>query len=124
MNFTLREIIHSDFKSFPEELVPIAYIALGYAQALRDALGVPLVITSGFRSAGYNSAIGGAKNSHHIWRWEGETPIFALDLTSPSLSAMELFEKLKPLVRGETYLHQKLQFVHISPQAKDEEWIQ
>lgn len=34
-------------------------------QALRTALGVPLVITSAYRSAAHNKAVGGAKNSQH-----------------------------------------------------------
>jgi uncharacterized protein YcbK (DUF882 family) len=34
-------------------------------QALRSALGVPLVITSAYRSAAHNKAVGGAKNSQH-----------------------------------------------------------
>ena len=37
-----------------------------YAQALRDLLGVPLVIKNGYRSPEYNAAVEGAPNSAHI----------------------------------------------------------
>ena len=123
-NFTLAEAIHSDRDSFPEELLPIAYCAMGTIQSLRDVLQIPITITSGYRSSGHNQAIGGAKNSRHIWRYEPDgRMVFALDITSSKLTAQELFEKLKSLVNGETYLHKKLQFVHISPQEIDEEWV-
>ncbi len=124
-NFKLSEIIHSDFASFPKDLLPIAFTALGTLQCLRDALNIPLVITSGYRSAGYNATLkNAAPNSHHIWRYDGDRMVWAIDFTSPACTAKELYEIIKPYVNGETYLHSQMQFVHISPQDKDEEWIQ
>ena len=35
-------------------------------QELRDKVGVPLTISSGFRCRRHNAAIGGAKNSQHM----------------------------------------------------------
>lgn len=35
-------------------------------QPLRDGLGVPIIITSGYRSPALNAAIGGATNSQHM----------------------------------------------------------
>lgn len=35
-------------------------------QALRDALGFPFVITSGYRSPAHNSAVGGVGDSPHV----------------------------------------------------------
>jgi zinc D-Ala-D-Ala carboxypeptidase len=35
-------------------------------QPLRDALGVPVVVTSGYRSRAVNAAVGGAVNSAHL----------------------------------------------------------
>ena len=123
-NFTLEEVVHSDFKSFPEELLPIAYCAMERVQSLRDVLNLPITITSGYRSAGYNATLkGAAPNSHHIWRYEGDRMLWAMDIISPKLSAPELYERVRKLVVGETYLHKALQFVHFSPQAQDEEWV-
>lgn len=34
-------------------------------QLFRDAVGVPVVINSGYRSEAHNKAVGGAKNSQH-----------------------------------------------------------
>jgi zinc D-Ala-D-Ala carboxypeptidase len=40
--------------------------ALDRLQALRDALGKPLIITSAYRSPSHNKKVGGAKNSVHL----------------------------------------------------------
>lgn len=39
----------------------------GYLQGIRDGLGGPLKINSGYRSPGYNKKIGGAKLSRHMY---------------------------------------------------------
>ena len=124
-NFKLSDVVHSPLEDLPLELYPIACIALGYIQALRDTLKVPIVITSGYRSPSRNQAIGGSANSMHMWRFDKDgKPIFALDImVPPSMPAAKLYELVKPLVQGETYLHRKLQFVHIAPYGVDEEWV-
>ncbi len=123
-NFKTSDVVHSDFNKLPIEVQPIAYIAQGYIQALRDKLGIPLVVTSGYRYPAYNKEIKGSENSFHMWRFDKDgNAIFALDVMSPSMPAAKLYELIKPLVKGETYLHRKLQFVHIAPYGVDEEWV-
>ena len=123
-NFKTSDVVHSDFNKLPIEVQPIAYIAQGFIQALRDKLGIPLVVTSGYRYPAYNKEIGGSENSFHMWRFDKDgNAIFALDVMSPSMPAAKLYELVKPLVKGETYLHRKLQFVHIAPYGTDEEWV-
>lgn len=41
-------------------------VALDRLQALRDALGVPIVIVSAYRSPEHNRRVGGAKGSYHM----------------------------------------------------------
>ncbi len=121
-NFTLSEIIHSDFKSFPEELLPIAYQVIGYVQSLRDAINSPLNINSGYRSAGYNATLkNAAANSYHIWRYlpDGHM-VWAVDVSSPIMPASELIKLIAPRVFGEVYEHTTLGFVHMAPGLKDE----
>ena len=123
-NFTLEEVIHSPIEDFPNELLPIAHAAMAYLQACRDYLGVPLVVTSGYRSPDYNQEIGGSQNSYHQWRVgpSGEA-IWAIDLYSPSMNIEDLYGDLSKLVTGETYWHRDKGFVHVSPYGPDEEWV-
>lgn len=60
-NFSPREIA-----SKREGELKIHTPSLDALQRLRDALGTPLLITSGYRSAAHNAAVGGAKNSYHM----------------------------------------------------------
>lgn len=55
------------------------------AQAIREAVGKPLTVTSGFRCEAHNSNEGGSKSSYH-------TRGMAIDLVCPSLSSKELFD--------------------------------
>lgn len=128
-NFTVEEIVHR-WEDFPKHLIPIAYVALGYTQALRDAAQeqfkkeIPFSVNSGYRSSSYNHSIGGAVNSFHIWRFDPKGyPVFALDLKTDALPVETFYDFLKDKVRGETYIHQKWGFVHIAPYGPDEEWI-
>lgn len=62
------------WKSFtPEEIacrgtgkIKISKFAMARLQALRDALGCPMIINSAYRSPEHNKRVGGAKNSYHV----------------------------------------------------------
>lgn len=62
------------WKSFsPQELASrregelmITEDSMDKLQALRDLLGAPMIVNSGYRSAAHNAAVGGAKNSYHM----------------------------------------------------------
>jgi uncharacterized protein YcbK (DUF882 family) len=129
-NFKLSDVIHRT-QDFPKELEPVAYIAMGYVQALRDALWehygkeIRINITSGYRSPAYNATVSTAKGSvsHHVWRIENGRLFWAIDIASPDLGAAELYQFVKDRVRGEVYLHRRLGFVHLAPgQLQDEEF--
>lgn len=73
-NFTLQELIHSDtanaykINNTPSEPVinNLKALCLNVLQPLRNALGCPIIISSGFRCAELNKRIGGASNSGHL----------------------------------------------------------
>ena len=56
-------------------------------QACREMLGKPMTVTSGYRCAAHNSAIGGAPKSKHA---EGT----AIDIIQPGMSGAELYQAL------------------------------
>lgn len=93
-NFTLDELIHTStgLENIPNEsqIKNLVYVVENFLQPLRDALGSPIIVTSGFRSKAVNSAIGGAPSSQHL---KGE----AIDFASPRLKNEELIDLAKEL---------------------------
>lgn len=73
-NFTLSELIISqegmrrglDNTPTPEVIINLTNLVKNVLQPLRDLVGKPIVISSGYRSPLVNSAVGGAKNSEHM----------------------------------------------------------
>ncbi len=74
-NFTFDEFEHSSTaealgikNEIPNETIrkAIRLLVSNILQPLRDALGKPLVINSGYRSPELNIAVGGSKNSQHL----------------------------------------------------------
>ena len=73
-NFTLQELIHSDtanaykINNTPSEPVinNLKALCLNVLQPLRDKLGKPMIITSGYRNSQVNKLVGGASNSGHL----------------------------------------------------------
>ena len=69
-NFTLKEMTKTD-TGLPNE-IPSFEVAFNlydtacFLQKLRNLIGMPIVVTSGYRSESVNKAVGGAKNSAHL----------------------------------------------------------
>ena len=73
-NFTLEELTASQTakarginnQPCTAEIVNLVYLAAYVLQPLRDAMGEPIKIGSGYRSPALNRAVGGVANSQHI----------------------------------------------------------
>ena len=73
-NFSLNEMCKSNMarlRGLPntpntEQIKNLQKLCENVLQPLRDYLGEPVVINSGFRSQAVNMAVGGAKNSQHV----------------------------------------------------------
>lgn len=95
-NFTLNELIYSataeankiDNRPSVPVISNLRALCTNVLQPLRDALGCPIVITSGFRCAELNKRIGGAANSGHLY---GQ----AADLVVPTKNLKEVFNYIK-----------------------------
>ena len=53
-------------KKFPPEVLKHLKILAKQLQMVRDAIGKPIVIYSGYRCQFHNTNVGGAKNSQHL----------------------------------------------------------
>lgn len=60
-NFTVKEFACHDGSD--QVLIDLDLVAI--LQAMRDQLGAPITITSGYRTLSHNAAVGGAANSFH-----------------------------------------------------------
>jgi uncharacterized protein YcbK (DUF882 family) len=65
-NFTLKEFASKDGTATPLSVVhKLQQLAINL-QALRDEIGKPIRINSGYRSPSHNRAVGGALRSRHV----------------------------------------------------------
>jgi len=84
-NFTLAELLHSqiaarhgiDNSPSPAHRANLQRLVTTLLQPMRDLLGVPILVSSGYRSETLNRKIGGSKTSAHSIG-------FAADFTAPS----------------------------------------
>lgn len=65
-NFTIQEFGSKDGAPFPDHVLVNVRLLATNLQVLRDELGVPIRINSGYRSPAHNRKVGGAKNSQHL----------------------------------------------------------
>lgn len=68
-NFTLKEMLTTStgLQNFPEtwDLVNNLVITANRLQKLRDVVGFPIIVNSGFRTKAVNEAVGGVSTSAH-----------------------------------------------------------
>lgn len=65
-NFNIDEFKCKDGTSVPNEYLSNVELLAKNLQVLRDKVGLPIIIISGYRSPEYNKKIGGAKRSQHM----------------------------------------------------------
>jgi zinc D-Ala-D-Ala carboxypeptidase len=97
-NFSLYELLSTSHRMFDEEqynpptevIENLRALCINILQPLRDALGTPLKINSGYRCPSLNKSIGGSKNSQHM---TGQ----AADIIDLTHGNEFLFKKIKEL---------------------------
>ncbi|MDR1557292.1 MAG: DUF882 domain-containing protein [Tannerellaceae bacterium] len=115
-DFTLEELVRSDtarrqgIDNTPTELVTAHLIILCHflLQPVRDHIGKPIRVNSGYRSPKLNQAVSGVATSQHT---EGK----AVDITVPGMTACDLFDRIITMKGIEfDQIIQYKSFVHIS----------
>lgn len=121
-NFSLREMTHSDtaikfgIVNIPNEkqIGNLTALCENVLQPLRDQLGVPVRVSSGFRCRALNShkAVGGAPNSQHL---RGE----AADIHAKGYTPQQLFDFIiKSGIVYDQLIQEFDEWVHISYTTK------
>ena len=90
-NFNKREFNSKDGKRMPFHVLENIKILASQVQIIRDALGAPIHINSGYRSPEHNKRIGGVKNSQHV---QGK----AADLASRDVTSLALYNLIFQLI--------------------------
>lgn len=118
-NFSLVELACKDGTQVPKEFSGNAMILLENLQVLRDHLGEPVRINSGYRTPEYNKRIGGKPLSQHM-------KATAADITVKSKSPKQLAAIIEKLI-AERKMKQGgigiyAGFVHYDVRGKKARW--
>ena len=94
-NFSLSEFRCKDGTDVPEELMENVKLLAKNLQVLRDHIGMPIRITSGYRSPEYNKKIGGAKRSQHMTAKAADIKVSGMTPSEVKAAIVELIKSGK-----------------------------
>ena len=92
-NFYLEEFACRDGTKVPAHLIPNVRKVAAYLQVLRDELGEPININSGYRTKSYNKKVGGVPRSQHL-------QAKAADITVRSKTPKQLAAIIERLIKA------------------------
>lgn len=93
-NFNSKEFDCKDGTPVPANLMSNLFGLAKNLQALRDHLGVPVTVTgSGYRTPKHNKAVGGAKDSQHLYAKAG-------DINAKGYTPRRLAEEIEKLIKA------------------------
>ena len=108
-NFKLKEFQCKD----GSQLVKIDSELLQKLQQLRDLIGKPIMVNSGYRTPEYNKRVGGAKNSYHM---QGK----AVDIKINGLGPKEIAKKAEKIGFNGVGIYKN--FVHLDIRPVKTKW--
>lgn len=91
-NFNREEFDCRDGTQVPAELMPNVQELADNLQVLRDDIGEPIRVNSGYRTPAYNKKVGGVSNSQH-------TKAKAADITAKSFTPKQLAARIEKLIK-------------------------
>ena len=90
-NFSLNELRCHDGTAVPKQYLANAMELMENLQVIRDTIGEPLHINSGYRTPAYNKSVGGKPASKHMLAQ-------AADLTTKNYSPRQLHRIIEKLI--------------------------
>jgi len=118
-NFSLSEFDCKDGSKMPPEVFNNILLLVKELQTLRDFIGKPITINSGYRSPEYNKKIGGASRSQHLL---GK----AADIRVEGVSPRELRGIIEELIKDGRLSFKGIgaysNFTHVDIRSKKARW--
>lgn len=92
-NFSIDEMTCRDGTPVPVEYMDNAEKVLTNLQVLRDAIGAPIHINSGYRTPTYNAKVGGKPHSQHM-------RAAACDITTKNMTPKQVHRLIEKLIKA------------------------
>mgnify|MGYP001265146900 CR=1 FL=1 len=118
-NFSLHEFKCKDGSSVPDELMDNVTLLCENLQVLRDHLGKPIRIISGYRSPKYNRRIGGARRSQHMLAKAGDLKVAGMSPAEVKAEIEKLIKEGK-MMKGGVGLYRT--FTHYDVRGRNARW--
>lgn len=99
-NFKLSEFRCKDGTDVPDDLMENVQLLCKNLQVLRDHIGKPIRVISGYRSPKYNRRIGGAKKSQHMLAKAADIKIKGMDPSEVKSVIVSLIKEGKMMPGG------------------------
>lgn len=114
-NFWLSEFLQSDTATRlgldnapdPASMAALRTITIPGVQSIRDCLGMPMFVSSGYRSPAVNKAVGGAPNSQHMQGLAADLkcPQFGSPLTIARYLLQHWTHPFEQMIQEGSWLH-------------------
>ena len=94
-------------------------------QSIRDHFGAPVIITSGYRTAAHNAAVGGSKSSQHLLGRAADFYVEGVDVATVAAYAETLLPARGGIGRypkDAKHPTRKTGWVHIDTRANKSRW--
>ena len=118
-NFNLSEFSCRDGSDVPSELLDNAQSLADNLQILREQLGKPIRVISGYRSPAYNRKIGGARRSQHMLAKAADIKVAGLTPTEVK-AAIEALIAEGAMKKGGVGLYKT--FTHYDVRGRNARW--
>ena len=118
-NFSLSEFRCKDGTDVPEELMDNVRFLAENLQVLRDHIGKPIRVISGYRSPKYNRRIGGARRSQHMLAKAADIKISGMTPGEVKATIVQLIKEGK-MKKGGIGLYKT--FTHYDTRGRNARW--
>lgn len=118
-NFSLREFQCKDGTDVPDELMDNVTLLCENLQVLRDHLGKPVRVISGYRSPKYNRRIGGARRSQHMLAKAADIKVAGMSPSDIKVEIKKLIAEGK-MMKGGVGLYRT--FTHYDVRGRNARW--